>query len=111
MSLATTNCCFSGTGIEAAEAVCAAIYSFLTCVADKQPEELAAFNKVQQTIFYAVSIGGDTDTIATMAGAIAGAFYGDLVPDYWLNRFEGRLVADDLAAKLHESYTKRQASN
>jgi len=100
--------CFVGTGIEAAEAVPAAIFSFLCCLADKQPSELSAFNKVQQTIFYAISLGGDTDTIATMAGAISGAFYGDLLPDYWLNRLEGKLVADDLATKLYESYLERQ---
>lgn len=30
----------------------------------------------RRTIQYAISLGGDTDTIASMAGAIAGAFYG-----------------------------------
>lgn len=30
----------------------------------------------RRTIQYAISLGGDTDTIASMAGAIAGAYYG-----------------------------------
>lgn len=30
-----------------------------------------------RTIEYAVSLGGDTDTIASMAGAIAGAYVGE----------------------------------
>jgi poly(ADP-ribose) glycohydrolase ARH3 len=33
-------------------------------------------NPFRRTIQYAISLGGDTDTIATMAGAIAGAYYG-----------------------------------
>ena len=31
---------------------------------------------ILKALFYAVSFGGDTNTIASMAGAIAGAFYG-----------------------------------
>lgn len=30
----------------------------------------------RRTIQYAISLGGDTDTIASMAGAIAGAYLG-----------------------------------
>jgi len=33
-------------------------------------------NPFRRTIQYAISLGGDTDTIASMAGAIAGAYYG-----------------------------------
>jgi poly(ADP-ribose) glycohydrolase ARH3 len=33
-------------------------------------------NPFRRTIQYAISLGGDTDTIANMAGAIAGAYYG-----------------------------------
>lgn len=34
-------------------------------------------NPFRRTLQYAISLGGDTDTIASMAGAIAGAYYGD----------------------------------
>ena len=45
---------------------------------------------VEQTILYAISLGGDTDTIATMAAAIAGAFYGlESVPQAWQDSCEG----------------------
>jgi poly(ADP-ribose) glycohydrolase ARH3 len=45
---------------------------------------------VEQTILYAISLGGDTDTIATMAAAMGGAFYGlDSMPQSWLDCCEG----------------------
>lgn len=34
-------------------------------------------NPFRRAIQYAITLGGDTDTIASMAGAIAGAYYGD----------------------------------
>ena len=32
-------------------------------------------NPIQRTVHFALSLGGDTDTIATMAGSIAGKFF------------------------------------
>lgn len=41
------------------------------------------------TIRYAIRVGGDTDTIAAMAGALAGARHGaSALPDAWLQRLE-----------------------
>ncbi|KAJ8316857.1 hypothetical protein KUTeg_004761 [Tegillarca granosa] len=37
-------------------------------------------NPFERTIIYSISLGGDTDTIATMAGAIAGACYETIFP-------------------------------
>ena len=52
---------------------------------------------------YAVSLGGDTDTIATMAAAIAGAYYGvAAVPLAWQNRCEGVADAAQQATRLFE---------
>ena len=100
---------FTGVGIKATEAISAAIFSFLYCLADRQPEEISKYNKVEQTIFYAISLGGDTDTIATMAGAIAGAFWGHaMVPDYWLRHFEGKNLVEDIAVKLYEAFNAGQ---
>ncbi len=52
---------------------------------------------------YAISLGGDTDTIATMAGAIAGAHYGvESVPRHWMKTCEG---VDDALKFAEEIYT------
>ncbi|MGH9182451.1 MAG: ADP-ribosylglycohydrolase family protein [Acidimicrobiales bacterium] len=70
-----------GTGIEAHEAVPAAICSFL-CHPDSFGE----------TIRFAIGLGGDTDTIAAMAGAISGAFLGErAIPRPWAERTEAAL--------------------
>ncbi|MBA7707290.1 hypothetical protein ES703_116160 [subsurface metagenome] len=50
-----------GNGIEAFNSVPSAIYSFLS-----QPQSFA------QTVIYAISLGGDTDTIGAMTGTISG---------------------------------------
>ena len=45
---------------------------------------LQEYSEFQRTIMYSMSHGGDTDTVATMAGAIAGAYYGlDFIPPSW----------------------------
>lgn len=79
-----------GHGVEALNSVPTAIFSFLS-----HPGDFAA------TVTYAVSLGGDTDTIASMAGAIAGACLGvDALPSRWLDRLENRDYIADLARRL-----------
>jgi poly(ADP-ribose) glycohydrolase ARH3 len=64
-----------GTGITAVEAVPMAIYCFM-----RNCESFA------DVIYQAVFIGGDTDTIGSMAGALAGAALGkSAIPLRWLN--------------------------
>jgi poly(ADP-ribose) glycohydrolase ARH3 len=61
------------------------------------------YNGFQKTIIYAISLGGDTDTIATMAGAIAGAHYGiQAIPGSWSEACEGIQDADHHARELHD---------
>ncbi len=55
-----------GNGVIAVEAVPAAIWAFLTAGGD-----------VAQTLGLALALGGDTDTIAAMAGALVGAYHGE----------------------------------
>ena len=64
------------------------MYSFLRCL---QPVQgIPSENHIERTIVYAISLDGDTDTIASMAGAIAGAFYGiEEVPETWMGVCEG----------------------
>jgi len=79
-----------GHGIEAFNSVPTAMFSFLS-----HPGDFAA------TVIYAVSLGGDTDTIASMAGAIAGACLGvDALPPKWLARLENRDYIANLAGRL-----------
>lgn len=64
-----------GNGISAYESVPTAIYCFLR--AQNEIPQVHTDNVFRRTIQYAVTLGGDTDTIASMAGAIAGAFVGN----------------------------------
>ena len=89
-----------GTGVTSHEAVPMALYCFL-----RHP------NSYADVIHHAVFIGGDTDTIASMAGAISGAFLGDgAIPSHWSNAIREaeydagaiKSVADRLLAKYGE---------
>lgn len=62
-----------GTGIEAHLSVPAAVYSFA-----------AHYDSFAQAVLYAIRLGGDTDTIGAMCGAIAGSFHGaTAIPPNW----------------------------
>ena len=79
-----------GNGIEAPRSVPTAIYCFL-----RQPQSY------KDTVIYAISLGGDTDTIAAMAGAISGAYLGiEAIPSKWRARLENGEYIEDLAEKL-----------
>jgi len=74
-----------GHGVAALEAVPAALAAFLA-----HPDRPA------EAIRFAIQVGGDTDTIAAMTGALAGARCGaSALPPAWLHRLEfaGRLIA------------------
>jgi len=80
-------------GIEALNSVPAAIFSFLA-----HPQDFVS------TVTYAVSPGGDTDIIASMAGAISGAYLGiDGLPSRWLGQLENRDYISNLADKLWQT--------
>lgn len=84
-----------GNGIEAFNSVPLAIYSFL------------ANSSFEDSVVYAVESGGDTDTIAAMCGAIAGAKYGvEAIPDAWLEKLENRSYLEKLACDLWETVTQ-----
>jgi len=79
-----------GNGIEAFNSVPAAIYSFLV-----HPDSFA------RAVLYAISLGGDTDTIGAMTGAISGAYLGiESIPASWRNKLENRRYIEELAGKL-----------
>ncbi|XP_077264725.1 ADP-ribosylhydrolase ARH3 isoform X2 [Temnothorax americanus] len=63
-----------GVKVRALESVPTAIFCFLK--AQKRIKRIRTDNPLRRAIQYAISLGGDTDTIASMTGAIVGAFYG-----------------------------------
>jgi poly(ADP-ribose) glycohydrolase ARH3 len=79
-----------------------AIYSFLRST------------NFKNAIIYAVSLGGDTDTIGAMTGAISGAYYGaGSIPKEWEENLEegekGRTYIKKLAEKLYYDKYGRQS--
>ena len=79
-----------GNGIEALNSVPTAIYSFLRWS-----------RSFRDVVTYAISLGGDTDTIGSMAGALAGAYQGmQDIPKTWRDRVEGTERLQELADPL-----------
>ncbi|KAF7245904.1 ADP-ribose glycohydrolase ARH3 [Varanus komodoensis] len=96
-----------GNGVAALHSVPTAIYSFLRCM-ESHPDIPEDFNNLQRTIIYCISLGGDTDTIATMAGAIAGAYYGEeQVPQSWKHSCESFEETEALADSLYNLYCQQ----
>jgi len=90
-----------GNDISALGSAPTALYCFLRCF--DSISDIHTENMFERTIIYAISLGGDTDTIASMAGAIAGAYHGiDILPNSWLDICEGVDTAKEQAEKLFE---------
>ena len=81
----------SGPVIEVIEAITGR-YDLSLRAIESVPAALAAFvltHNFREAVVLAVNLGGDTDTIGAMAGAVAGAYYGyDQIPQEWLNSLE-----------------------
>ncbi|MHA1606612.1 MAG: ADP-ribosylglycohydrolase family protein [Candidatus Freyarchaeota archaeon] len=81
-----------GNSVEAFESVPTAIYSFA-----------ANSGSFKDAVVYAVSLGGDTDTIGAMTGAISGAYHGEEgIPEGWKSKLENGEYIAKLADKLFE---------
>jgi len=69
-----------------------AIYSFLANV-----------NSFSEAVMYAITLGGDTDTLGAMTGAIAGAYHGlNAIPQKWLKSLENKEKGLDYVIELGE---------
>lgn len=89
-----------GTGIAAAEAVPAALFAFVRHI-----------DSFTDAVTQAVQLGGDTDTIAAMTGALAGAFHGvTAIPTPWRTRLEAYDRLDALADDLFTAAARQHAS-
>ena len=87
-----------GNGIEAFESVATAIACFA----------LTPYS-YEETISRAIFLGGDTDTIAAMAGAISGAFLGvEAISPHLIETLEetpkGKEYLRELGQRLHKAY-------
>lgn len=92
---------YLGNGVAAHRSVPTAIYSFLRGL---QPlSEFESSNPFVRTLYFAISVGGDTDTIASMAGSIAGAYHGaDIIPKILKEHCESHDKISELAGQLFE---------
>ena len=94
----------TGNGIAALHSVPTAIFCVLHCLEVREglPEN---YRGMERTMAYSLALGGDTDPMACMAGASAGAHYGvDAVPHAWRRCCEGAEDADRSAEHLHKLY-------
>jgi poly(ADP-ribose) glycohydrolase ARH3 len=81
-----------GTDLAATLSVPAALFAFLS-----------RWDSLSDCILYAVRLGGDTDTIGAMAGAMVGAFQGaSAIPETWLAALENGPQGRDFARALGE---------
>jgi poly(ADP-ribose) glycohydrolase ARH3 len=82
-----------GSGSDALATVPSALASFLL-----------ARGSFVETVEFAVAIGGDSDSIAAMAGSLVAAHRGaDTIPPHWLQRTEGAARLIELADHLLEA--------
>lgn len=81
-----------GHGVEAPNSVPTALYCFL-----RYPDSF------EEAVAYAIGLGGDTDTIGSMTGAILGARLGlGSIPEHLRARLENRAYLEELALRLYE---------
>lgn len=87
-----------GHGVEAFNSVPTAIYCFASHA-----------GSFKDAVLFAVGLGGDTDTIAAMTGAISGAYLGiEGIPEGWCSRLENRTYIEELAGKLYEVWLEKK---
>ncbi len=86
-----------GNSVTAHNSVPTAIYSFL-----------CNRHSFEESVLYAISLGGDTDTIGAMTGAISGAYHGEeAIPERWKSKLESRDHIEMLAEKLWKIKTHK----
>jgi poly(ADP-ribose) glycohydrolase ARH3 len=81
-----------GNDVKSYTSVPAAIYSFLS-----------NWRSFEDTVVFAVNLGGDADTIGAMAGAISGALHGvDAIPKRWFELLDNGPKGRDFVLELGE---------
>jgi ADP-ribosylglycohydrolase len=105
----------AGCGISAIESIPMALFAFIIASDPKCSNELNSklnsknafkeYDAVERVILYAISFGGEcSNKIASMAGAIAGAFFSKAeIPKYLIEMCESHRDVKDYAQKLFNS--------
>ncbi|KAI1278485.1 hypothetical protein HDE_14362 [Halotydeus destructor] len=97
-----------GNSVSALQSVPTAIYCFLR--AHKQLKDFSSDDILMRTLFGAICIGGDTDTIATMACALVGAAYGDeAINETLTKQCESWQLVCDYADKLSSIVKEKES--
>lgn len=66
---------------------------------------LLTTNSYKECVLKAVNLGGDTDTVAAIAGGLAGALYGlDAIPKEWLDTLLKRDYIEELCEKAAKAW-------
>lgn len=95
-----------GHSVNALYSVPTAIYCFLRNSGINSTDNLTPFRR---TLEYSISLGGDTDTIASMALALSGAYYGDsIIPENLIKHCEGSDEVLSLADQLYKVASNEQ---
>jgi poly(ADP-ribose) glycohydrolase ARH3 len=94
-----------GNRLTVQECVPAALYCVL-----RHPDNF------EKAVSFAVKLGGDADTIAAIAGAVAGAYHGvRAIPARWLDHVEndtrGRSQMAELGEQLFSAWQARAATS
>ena len=62
-------------------------------------------NSYRECVLKAVNLGDDTDTVAAIAGGLAGILYGlDSIPEEWLEKLKKRDYIEDMCKKASEAW-------
>ena len=68
---------------------------------------LLTTDSYEKCVLKAVNLGDDTDTVAAVAGGLAGLLYGyDAIPQKWIDRLIKRDYIEDLCKKAAEAWKK-----
>ncbi len=68
---------------------------------------LLTTDSYRECVLKAVNLGDDTDTVAAVAGSLAGALYGyEAIPKEWLEKLQGRDYIEKMCERAAENWGK-----
>lgn len=103
----------SSYGVSALETIPMALFAFMVASDTRCRNELSAklnstdpfaeFTPFERVLYYSISLGGETNKVASMAAAIAGAFYSSKeLPRYLAEMCEGAADTAAYAQRLYD---------